>query len=971
MSPRKKKGSKSEKKSLDDLRTLATPALGSPELVAIASSANSPNAAYSKAYRKTRDVASARACQYLAAIKRDHGKNAFNGVVPRVDSSNCPQMGKSKRETEMSEPVKVIEEGTEEIQEHNAVEPLIPLQSIEWTGVITGLQAEVTAKQIYKNNADDPVEAKYVFPLPDGASVIGCTMHIGDRTVVAELKEQEKARQEYHEAVSQGHHGALMEQERPNIFTMNVGGIEPGESISVEVEFVINVPWMHKGGRFTIPMVVAPRFIPGIPTGQQSGGWSPDTDKVPDASRITPKFVKEVPYHADIVISFDPGFACTLRSPSHDGIVDEQDVARDETIEVKSDSISCDRDFILEYTSKNRTPEVAVHTLQKDNEGFVMATIIPPFKAEPVASDIVFVLDISYSMNGPKIQGLKTLTKKMLQQLGAQDVKHRVGILLYDDQTQVLAPVGPITEQMIMSVDRIHVNGGTETGRALNKAHTMFPAGERQRYIILITDGQTETWKDYTGYNLGVPVIAAGIDSAVNDTGIKEIARQTNGAHELFYPGEDFDRAATTLVGASSGAVVRNITVGGECDSYGVTDVYEGRPACIPMRFKGGIPKDIEIFGSVPSGDRKVWKIHPHRKKAQSCDFLDKIWARESIRESQDRDVQTSLSLEYGIICKYTSFVAVSVKEQPGKAPIRTEVVVQLPAGWDWDLDTMNQMSALRGGMAVRRRLVKKSLGASSGARPIGAMAKSSFGFESDPDEELDCFSSGIDERYATACVLGDEPLGDPFIGEAGMECDDIEVDEMCFADAGVDDWGDDDDGTVSVGELSLEESVDGELTVSEHPGDDQDPVLDRIGLEPTASTNPFTMHADSKADRVVAIMILAPTHAMAAQEELAALNLTLDDINQMSEVERARTYYFALRLKTYGAILKAKGFQALKVEPTDPLALAWYILARKESGAKISHPEIAANIVDGVEYLNWKFGYGPRPIHEPWSLVP
>jgi Ca-activated chloride channel homolog len=557
----------------------------------------------------------------------------------------------------------------------------IPLQEIEYRTVVAGGVAQVRAIQRYRNDVSQSVEAVYVFPLPDEASVTGCRMVIGDRKIAAVLKEREIARQEYQAAIDAGHHGALMEQERPNIFTMNVGGIEPGESVEVEVDYIQRVPWQTGGGRFVIPLVVAPRFIHGKPTGKSSGGWSPDTDEVPDASRITPVVAKEgVQYTATVKVSFSPGFRCRLTSPSHPDLISEQTVGKSATVEVLSGAIRTDRDFILAYESLAKIPQVAVHTGEFGDEKFTLVSIFPPGEVAIQPKDVVFAADISGSMSGPKITGLKTLLEKELRKLKDQNIGHRAGVLLFNFSNKWLFPLGEITDEKISLVRTIDAQGGTMLGRALTEAHQALSDSGRQRVIVLITDGQTS---DLNYIGTGVPIINAGIDSAINDSGLKEIARRSGGVYLSFLPGEDFDRAANTVLGMVSGPVLREITVQGEGEIVGIQDVFKGMPAAIAIRHGGNFPKEIRIEGKDPTGNAVNWIVKTG--DASECEFASQVWAREIIRENPDKDQQVATSLKYGVICSQTSFVAVSEKEVPGQKPIRVEIPVNLPHTWDYD----------------------------------------------------------------------------------------------------------------------------------------------------------------------------------------------------------------------------------------------------------------------------------------------
>src|SRR5208282_3315123 len=98
-----------------------------------------------------------------------------------------------------------------------------------------------------------------------------------------------EAKKVYEAAKSAGKRAALVEEERPNIFTASVANIMPGDHIDVQLRYVEPLRWEHGRMRLEFPMVVGPRYIPGtMPVGHAGTGWAKDTDAVPDASRITP-----------------------------------------------------------------------------------------------------------------------------------------------------------------------------------------------------------------------------------------------------------------------------------------------------------------------------------------------------------------------------------------------------------------------------------------------------------------------------------------------------------------------------------------------------------------------------------------------------------------------------------------------------------------------------------------------------------
>src|SRR5262245_46946403 len=165
----------------------------------------------------------------------------------------------------------------------------LPLESIDAAVRITGLIGRIDLTQGFHNPHDTPVEATYIFPLPDRAAVTSMRLTAADRTVRAELHERAAAREEYDRAVAAGQRAAIAEEERPDVFTMRVGSILPGERVSVSLPVVGPLSFEDGEATFRLPLVVAPRYIPGTATGSAVGdGYSLDTDAVPDASRITP-----------------------------------------------------------------------------------------------------------------------------------------------------------------------------------------------------------------------------------------------------------------------------------------------------------------------------------------------------------------------------------------------------------------------------------------------------------------------------------------------------------------------------------------------------------------------------------------------------------------------------------------------------------------------------------------------------------
>lgn len=569
-----------------------------------------------------------------------------------------------------------------------AGEEFVPLQKIVYSGQVSGAFARIVCAQHYLHQGKGPVEAVYVFPLPEESSVIGCEMTIGQKRIQAELKERQQAREEYDAAVAAGHHASLLEQKRDNVFRMSVGGIEPGEEVVVTTTYLQRVPWQNDGGRLTIPLVVAPRFIPGNPTkGKTGNGWSDNTDEVPDASEITPVVSKEgVPYTANIEITLAPGFPSGITSPSHGTLIGRKRTFDGKPVEIALAGLTPDRDFVLCY--KNRSPHVATacHKGGFGNQAFAEIAVIPPQQTVQKPKDVLMLLDVSGSMGGAKIDGLKLVAEKVAQRLRRENADNRVGLIAFESSIHPIRSLSKVSEETMEAIRSLRSMGGTYAGKAIDYAMAELARepSTREKYILLVSDGQTE---DRWGSVLpGIRVIAVGIDTALNAGYLRDIARETGGISLGVYPGEDYDVLSGTLMGMLSGPLMRGIEVrekdGKAVETIGSQDAYQGTPSVIYLRAKH-LPKGLLLVGKDASGQEV--KLPVDLKVAGECEFVHQLWAREKLRERLEGGEQVAISLEHGVLCSKTAFVAVLLKDVPGAKPERVEIPVALPHTWDYD----------------------------------------------------------------------------------------------------------------------------------------------------------------------------------------------------------------------------------------------------------------------------------------------
>ena len=141
-----------------------------------------------------------------------------------------------------------------------------PLKHTDVKASVSGFIARVKVTQTFRNPLSEKIEAVYVFPLPHKAAVDDMTMVIGKRRIVGLIKRRAAARQIYEQALARGATAALLEQERPNIFTQSVGNIPPKQEVKIEISYLDVLEYDMGTYEFHFPMVVGPRFIPGKAT---------------------------------------------------------------------------------------------------------------------------------------------------------------------------------------------------------------------------------------------------------------------------------------------------------------------------------------------------------------------------------------------------------------------------------------------------------------------------------------------------------------------------------------------------------------------------------------------------------------------------------------------------------------------------------------------------------------------------------
>ena len=597
----------------------------------------------------------------------------------------------------------------------------VPLKHTSIKTEISGFVARIEVMQEFENVLPDAVEAVYIFPLPHESAVDGMTMTVGQREIRAVIKERDEARKIFEQARNTGHTAALLDQERPNIFTQSVTNIPPSGKVEIKLSVIELLKYEAGVYEFAFPLVVGPRYIPGNSTSIGDHGTMPNTDQVPDASRISPPVagVNTGDAHAGHNISMEINLAAGV--PVSDVESTSHKIFADRTgpdsyhIKLARDAALPNKDFILKYKVAGVGIDDAVLAHSDKSGGYFTLILQPPNRPPEkslVPRQLIFVLDTSGSMWGYPLDMAKKTIQRALDNLRKDET---FNLITFSGDTRILFPEPvPATPENVAQAKAVlagaYGSGGTEMMGAI-RAALGDDAGKDKpmeadpiRVVCFMTDGYVGNDAEIIAEikkHADARVFSFGIGKAVNRFLLSKMAEEGHGDVEFVTAPGETQAAADRFYERVHSPVLTNISI--DWNGLPVTDVYprevrdlfSAKPIIITGRYSGNPSGKITIKGYQGTGDfSRVVPVDFSSADAHNA-ALEKIWARNKVDDLMAQDwsgIQSGNSdhkaeiiqvgLEHSLATQYTSFVAVEERTvvSDGK-PVRVEVPVELPQG--------------------------------------------------------------------------------------------------------------------------------------------------------------------------------------------------------------------------------------------------------------------------------------------------
>lgn len=541
-------------------------------------------------------------------------------------------------------------------------EPDVPPLALERHAVrveIDNQAAVTTVEQIYRNNTDRRLEAKYVFPIPKGAALSRFTMLINGKETAGEMVEKDKAHRIYQAIVHRSQDPGLLEYLGGEIFRASIFPIEPKSRQTITIRFA--------------QALAAENGLVGYLYPVRAGTKRGPT--VHGESAIDVLIRSAVPIQ-------------NVYSPSHPVTVERKD-DREVRVTWSQAGSTWHRDFQLFYGHGEQGVAADLLACRPDptEPGYFMLLLSPRLRLEPdqiVARDIVFVVDTSGSMSGEKIEQARRALRHCVENLNDGDrfniVRFSSDVYPWKDE---LVPAKTMREAAKAWIDRFQAAGSTDIMGALREA-LRYPKDPSRPYVIVfMTDGKPTLGETTDSKEIlarlakartgEVRIFTWGVGYDVDTQLLDGIANSSRGVSEYVRPEEDIAVKVSSFWGKAGKPVLADLRIdvveGPRLRQVQpIPDLYAGGQVILFGRYEDHGKAKLRLTGQV-NGRTETFEYEAEFPATLARNgFVETLWARRRIGYLLDAirihgeskevvDEVVALSKKYGIQTPYTSWL--------------------------------------------------------------------------------------------------------------------------------------------------------------------------------------------------------------------------------------------------------------------------------------------------------------------------
>jgi Ca-activated chloride channel homolog len=631
-------------------------------------------------------------------------------------------------------------------------------------GALAGRVVRYTVTEEFVNRGGRLGEADYLFPLPPGAAFRDLKLSINGRMVSGETMDAQHARGVYEEIVRKLRDPALVEWMGSGLLRTRIFPIQPGETKRVVVSYEGVVP--REGDALRVEYqrgaaVRPPAGTPGRPfdarpvetTGDQSDGWT---------VRQATSFELAYERSAALGAPYSPTNRIQMR-----------DDGRTRVVRVLGDASNVTLLFPLRLG--NRAAITVLTHAQRGDSGFAMITVSPPALREtPSARDVTFVVDVSGSMSGRKMEQARAAGMQLLATLRPTD---RFRLIDFSNDVRDFRDGFTYATPRNIEAGRrylagLSAGGGTNIGAALDDAlrgqdqqgdpryrgyvkpdpeigptnatgHNERDGGDANRLslVLFLTDGMptvgitnaTQIAEVAERERGGARLFTFGLGADVNSALLEQLAMDGRGTVQFVRPDEDVERMVGVVASRLTDPVATDLRV--RVDGHDVQlrdvvpsmpmDLFGGEDLVVMARYTGHGSARVTVEGRSRGRSVRWTSDADFADASRDNGFIPRLWAAQRIgylsaerrRHGANAEVDDeirALGERYGIPTEFTSYL---VQEPRDMAALQAAAPV-------------NGSRAANGAIDVRTRSAGKPQALDVHGVVTGSMAAPQASFE-------------------------------------------------------------------------------------------------------------------------------------------------------------------------------------------------------------------------------------------------